>query len=247
MRILLVSTPRCGNMWTRRLLRSLYELEERSVHDAGDLDWDALPDRVVVQLHANRTPELEQQLERHGFRVGVLARHPLDVLISILHFARHEPQTANWLGGAHGDERKILDATPTSRAFIRYATSKRATALLAITPQWWDRADVQIRYEDLLANTHRELELIAEALDEEPVKSYDEVLAEVNFGTLQSEAQNVHFWRGSSGSWQELLTIPVARKLVDAHADVLGKLGYLAFPDERTARARWSDLLVQPR
>ncbi|HZQ82976.1 MAG TPA: sulfotransferase domain-containing protein [Gaiellaceae bacterium] len=247
MRILLVSTPRSGNMWTRRLLRSLFDLEERSVHDAADLDWEALPDRVVVQLHADRTPELEALLERHGFRVVVLARHPLDVLISILHFARHEPQTANWLGGAHGDESKILDATPTSRAFLRYATSHRAKALLGITPQWWDRADVRLRYEDLLADTRHELELIAEALDERPAKPYDDVLAEVNFGSLQSEAQNVHFWRGNAGGWQELLTIPIARKLVDAHADVLVKLGYLSFPDEPTARERWSKLLIQPR
>jgi len=234
-------------MWVRRLLRSLFALEELSVHDAADLEWQTLPERVVVQLHANRTPELEDLLERHGFRVAVLARHPLDVLISILHFARHEPQTANWLDGAFGDERSILHATPTSRAFVRYATSRRARALLAITPQWWDRADARIRYEHLVADTRRELEMVAEALDETPAKPYEQVLEEVTFGALQQEAENVHFWRGSAGGWNELLTIPVARKLVDAHADVLAKLGYLDFPDERTARERWAELLIQPR
>jgi len=234
-------------MWTRRLFRELYALDERSVHSAADLDWDALPERCVVQLHAERTPELEALVERHGFRVAVLARHPLDVLISILHFARHEPQTASWLDGSGGDEHSIVDAAPTSRAFVRYGTSPRAKALLGITPQWWDRADVRIRYEDLVADTRRELELIARALDEPPARPYEEVLAHVTFESLQREADNVHFWRGSAGSWQELLTVPIARKLVDAHRDVLYQLGYLTLPSERVARERWSDLLIHPR
>ncbi len=245
--MLLVSTPRSGNMWTRRLLRSLFDLEERSAHSAGDLDWSALPERCIVQLHAQRTPELEALVEEHGFQVAVLARHPLDVLISILHFARHEPQTANWLNGAGGDERSILDAEPTSRAFVRYATSRRAKALLSVSPQWWDRADVHMRYEDLVSNTRSELEVIVGALAEEPVRGFDEVLDQVTFEALQREAANVHFWQGNPNSWQTLLTVPVARKLMDTHSDVVAKLGYMTLPDERTARQRWADLLIQPR
>ena len=234
-------------MWTRRLFRELFDLDECSVHTAADLDWDALPERCVVQLHAERTPELEALVERYGFRVAVLARHPLDVLISILHFARHEPQTASWLDGNGGDEHSIVDATPTSRAFVRYGTSRRAKALLGITPQWWDRADVRIRYEDLLADTRRELELIALALDEPPTRSYEEVLEHVTFDSLQREAANEHFWSGRAGTWQELLTVPVARKLVDAHQDVMSRLGYLTLPNEDVAGERWSDFLIHPR
>lgn len=234
-------------MWTRRLLCALFDLEERSAHDAADVDWANLPERCVVQLHAARTPELETIIERNGLRVIVLARHPLDVLISILHFARHEPQTARWLGGEGGDEHAILHATPTSWQFVEYATSARAKALLSVSPQWWDRADVRVRYEDLTADTRHELELVAQALDEAPVRTFDEVLELVTFETLQREAANVHFWQGSAGAWERLLTIPVARTLVDAHRDVLAKLGYLDFPDERTAEARWSRLLVEPR
>lgn len=234
-------------MWARRLLCALFDLEERSVHSASDLDWDELPERCVVQLHARRTTELETLIERHNLRVIVLARHPLDVLISILHFARHEPQTACWLGGEGGDEHTILHADPTSPEFVAYATSARAKALLSVSPEWWDSADARIRYEDLTADTHHELELVAQALDEVPVRSYSEVLDRVTFEALRREAANVHFWQGSPGSWQRLLTIPIARTIVDAHRDVLRKLGYLDLPDERTARARWSNLLVAPR
>jgi len=246
-RIFLVSTPRSGNMWARRLLRALFELEERSAHTIDGVAWDDLPERCIVQLHTVRTNELETLLERHGFRVAVLARHPFDVLISILHFARHEPETAQWLGGAGGDESRILEAEPTSRAFVRYATSPRAKALLSVSPQWWNRADVRIRYEDMVADTRGELEHVIDALDEVPARSVDEVLAEVNFDRLQQEATNRHFWQGSSGTWQQLLTAPIARKLYDTHERVLETLGYMTLPDKETARARWTDLRIHPR
>ena len=200
-----------------------------------------------MQLHARRTTELETLVAEHGFHVAVLARHPLDVLISILHFARHEPETANWLNGAGGDERSILDAEPTSRAFVRYATSRRAKALLSVSPQWWDRADVRMRYEDLVSNTRSELELVVRSLEQDPVRGYDHVLDEVTFESLQREAANVHFWRGNPNSWQMLPTIPIARKLMDTHREVVAKLGYATLPDEQTARQRWADLLIQPR
>jgi hypothetical protein len=46
----------------------------------------------VLQLHWHRTPELfGRLLERHGFRVVSIARHPFDVLLSILQFVASQP------------------------------------------------------------------------------------------------------------------------------------------------------------
>jgi hypothetical protein len=237
-------------MWTRRLLRQLYALEERSTHYVDALEWDELPERCIVQLHTERTPELEELLATHGFRTVVLARHPLDVLISILHFARHEPQTAQWLGGRSGDESTILDADPTSRAFVKYATGPRAKALLSVTPDWWNAADVHLRYEELTGDTRHGLEQIVEALGEAPVASVEEVLTDVTFDALQREATNVHFWQGRADGWRSLLTPRIARKIEQAHREVFVTLGYEVDPDpdlsKRAARARWGELLVRP-
>ena len=40
-----------------------------------------------VDLPPDRDPALLERLERYGFRVATMVRHPLDVMISILHFA----------------------------------------------------------------------------------------------------------------------------------------------------------------
>jgi hypothetical protein len=237
-------------MWTRRLLRRYFALEERSAHAVGDVDWDALPERCVLQLHVDRTPEVETLVARHGFRTLVLGRHPLDVLVSILHFARHEPETARWLEGRGGDESAIVEADPTSKAFVQYATGQRAAALLSVTPQWWQAADVRTRYEDLVASPQFLLPRIAAVLGATPAATVEETLAEESFHALQREATNVHFWRGRAHGWQELLTPRVALRIADTHRAVFERLGYVPPQppvSRRAVRARWRRELVQPR
>src|SRR5262245_65691843 len=92
LRVAVVSTPRSGNSWLRRLLDHVYGF---SASDRGELPlynpleapWPDLPARCVIMTHWRRAGPLPALLEEHGFRVVTLARDPLDVLISILHYA----------------------------------------------------------------------------------------------------------------------------------------------------------------
>jgi hypothetical protein len=231
-------------MWLRRLLVAAYGLEERSAHTPHELDWDALPDECVLQLHWHRTADFLTLLGRHGFVVAVLARHPLDVLVSILHFAPHEPQTARWLDGEAGDESAILGSEPVSEAFLAYATGPRARALLSVTPEWWPHARTRVRYEDLVADPARELERIARALAARPVVPAADAASAVRFPELQREASNQHFWQGRAGLWRHLLPPDVARTIAAAQPAVAA-LGYEVDADGPTteeARARWAEL-----
>jgi hypothetical protein len=64
---------------------------------AAEISWDASTRNRLVAMHWRRTPEVHEILTRLNFDIIVTARHPLDVLISILQFSQHEPATA--LGG----------------------------------------------------------------------------------------------------------------------------------------------------
>jgi hypothetical protein len=226
-----VSTPRVGNMWLRRQLVALYGLEERSAHTPDEVRWDALPDACVLQLHWPRTRRFVQTLEQHGFRVLVIARHPLDVLISILHFAAHEPETNRWLDGAFGGERSIVGVDPSSAAFAAYATGRRARALIDVSSQWWERGLVSIRYEDLVAEPAVELGRIVDAVGVTPSLPPETVAATVTFGSLREEVLNQHFWQGRPNHWRELLPHPVATEIARPYTRVLGRLGYEVRPD----------------
>lgn len=247
-RVAVVSTPRSGNMWLRRLLVGALGAEERSAHTPGEVDWDGLPERVVLQLHWHRSRAFRAQLRRHGFEVVVLARHPLDVLVSILHFAPHEPQTNRWLDGEAGGEQLLAGAAPLDPAFLAYGLSPRARALLSVTPEWWERRGTaaSVRYEELVAQPAVELERILARLSAEPLRPAADAVRAASFGRLRAEAANLHFWRGEPGHWRRLLTPDVAGPLAAAHAPLLARLGYDAgpagLPTAAAAAELWASL-----
>ena len=136
LRVAIISTPRSGNTWLRHLLSRLYQAATIPFHSPIEIEWNKLPADCILQLHWHPEPSFLAHLESGGFRVVVLARHPLDVLISILHFALTD-QTLRWLEGEGGNERPIFGAMPRSTAFTDYATGPRAKALLAISHEWY--------------------------------------------------------------------------------------------------------------
>jgi hypothetical protein len=243
-----VSTPRVGNMWLRRQLVALFGLEERSAHTPDEVHWESLPEACVLQLHWPRTRGFVRTLEQHGFRVLVISRHPLDVLISILHFAGHEPETNRWLDGAFGGEGSIIGVDPSSQAFRAYATGPRARALIDVSSQWWERGLVSVRYEDLVDEPALELGRIVDAIGVAPSVAPEAVAEMVTFGALQNEARNEHFWQGKPNHWRELLPHALAAEIARPYSSVLARLGYDMLPDPglsyENAAARWQAKLA---
>jgi Sulfotransferase domain len=235
-------------MWLRRQLVALFGLEERSAHAPDLVGWESLPDECVLQLHWPRTRAFARTLDRHGFRVLVIGRHPLDVLLSILHFSAREPATAHWLEGAGGNESSLAGADPLSEAFRAYATGPRAKALLGVSPQWWDHGLLALRYEDLVADPGRELERIVDAVGVAPALPPDQVAEAVTFESLQREASNGHFWQGDPGHWRKLLTPDVAAEVARPYSQLLRRLRYEVHPDPTltadAARSRWQAKLA---
>ncbi|CAN5235382.1 hypothetical protein BH11PLA2_BH11PLA2_35740 [soil metagenome] len=231
-RIAIIGTPRTGNTWLRRLLSSGYELQERSVHRPDELIWNDLPANVVVQIHWPPTPEFLALLKHHQFQVVTLSRHPLDVLISILHFCRFEPETCRWLDGAGGNEDGIRGCTPLSREFAEYATGPRAAALLQLTRQWVQTGAIRVRYENLVVDTAEELIRIGKSLGW-PVRN-EVICFSVDANTMNSLRQSLnthHFWQGQPGLWKLFLTADACRPITDAHAELFRQLEYRYDPN----------------
>ncbi len=231
-------------MWLRRLLASAYALDEVSAHTPREVEWDALPERCALQLHWRHTPEFVDLLRRHRFSVAAVVRHPLDVLVSILQFAPHEPDTARWLDGEGGDESALRGADPASPEFLDYATGPRARALLSVTPEWLPHANAVVHYTDLIADTAGSLDAITRALGEPARLSPAHVAASVTFEDLKSEARNNHFWQGRPGLWREVLPDRVAHAIARAQPAV-GELGFevdsVGVSAEQASR-RWAEL-----
>ncbi|MBD1883938.1 tetratricopeptide repeat protein [Microcoleus vaginatus] len=249
LRLAIVSTPRSGNTWLRKLLASMYDLPQIAVHTPSEIAWQSLPPKVILQIHWRDTDNFVSLLAENGFRPIVIARHPLDVLISILHFAAYEPQTARWLDGEAGSEISIINKSPLSSEFIDYAVGKRSGALLSISTAWWNRKNTwQIRYENLVDDTAEELSKLNQQLGLKPARPILDVIPLHSLASLRTTAANNHFWQGKCGNWKHLLTAAVARRIAISRQSVLNQLGYVCDADENLteemALATWNSLAV---
>ncbi len=250
MRLLLVSTPRSGNTWFRRLLCGALDLKEFAVHRPCELNWAQLPPRCIVQMHWRVKQDVWKISRDFGFQPIVIVRHPLDVLISILHFCNFELETNYWLGGEGGDEASIRGKDPADHAFAAYATGPRAAALLSVSATWMDQQVPHIRFEELVAKTEPELKNFLCRFGAEPVRPFPDVIEGNTLQKSRSSSENHHFWQGQPGLWSKLIDKHLAHRIHAVHPDVFASLGYgvqeaCCVPPEDSRRL-WSTLRAEP-
>lgn len=249
LRIAIISTPRSGNTWLRYLLAGIYRAEQLAVHAQEDVNWAALPNgNFVLQVHWHCTPEITETLQKLGFKIVVLHRHPLDVLISILQFSPKESQTNSWLKAESGNEDSIRGCMPTNEKFLDYSVGPRAKALLEVSVEWSNVPGVNmVSYEDLVQDTHTTLLNLTSKLGA-PLANIDDVIARNTIDRLRDTTTNSHFWQGSPGLWRQLLPSEVARAIAEEQKSCFDAFHYECNPDllltNETAERRWEELLT---
>jgi hypothetical protein len=245
LRIAVISTPRSGNTWVRSVLGDILGLQQFAVHNYTELE--TVPDRCIVQLHWYREPNFQRFLSDYRFKTLVLARHPLDVLVSILNFIRHEPLTARWLEGNAEIPSSLVGQPPTSPEFLKYATSWGAENVLGISYQWWhEPAAIKVRYEELVQRPLEALLHLARAFDP---AARDDSGAIGRFGLpFFQQLPNKHGWQGQPGLWRQLIVYFDARTIYRRHKRMFDVMGYSVRPYFLTRAAalkRWQELMVE--
>jgi hypothetical protein len=222
-----------------------------TAHRVDDVDWAALPERCVVQIHAMREEPFVGQLGSHGFRVVVLARHPLDVLISALNYEQYIANPCLWTDAA-GCTRSLRGATPQSAEFLEYALATHPGSLLSISPEWWAAPDVcRVRYEDLVQDTAGTLTNLAASLHLEPRRPIAEVVSELDINTIRAgyDVWHYHYWQGRPGLWRTLLPARLAHEIAAMQRPAFETLGYVCDPDESLtatqAEATWCAIQLE--
>jgi hypothetical protein len=232
LRIAFVGSPRSGNVWLHRILIHSLSLSAYAVHTPDEFAWDNIPSRCILQLHWRPESAFRNKLASLGFTPLVLRRHPLDLLISILHFCRHEPQTARWLAGLGGDENKIINAAPTDHAFVEYACSERARALLSLSSEWVDKPEtIDLPYEQLVADPFQTVSSLIERLGQQTDPSQIKAALDSNALPVMRQTGNCHGWMGQPGIWRRLILANDAAMIVQAHKNLFQLQGYSMEPD----------------
>jgi hypothetical protein len=249
LRLAIIATPRSGNAWLRLLLTDLLELQALAVHDPSDCPWDSLPPRFLLAVHWHRTPQFQDLLARHRFRIVGIHRHPLDTLISILHVSLHDVQSHRWLGGEGGTEEGIVGAMPLSRAFREYAVGPRPRALFGVNLEWFDHpARYNVCFEDLVARPESTLAELLAWLGEALRCPMNDVIAGHSLSAnREAHFGHGHFWKGQPGLWRSLLCRRQAELFARAHASSFTRFGYACDPNPdltpAQADANWIGLV----
>lgn len=235
LRLALISTPRSGNTWLRALLAAIFDLEQIAAHFPDEIDWENLPRRCVIQIHWGPKPWFRKRLQQHGVRVVVLARHPLDVLMSWLNHTYYVHQDGRCLGEGVCNECKIVGVLPRNETFLDYARSEQGQLLLCYSPRWWEKPGVlRVRYEDLVAEPEVVLGRLADQLDEPVRRPITETIDATSVRRLKhdNEVWQYQYWQGKPGLWRAMLPAPEARAFAEALTEPFGVLGYDCDADE---------------
>lgn len=247
-RLFAACTPRTGSTWFGRVLGDLLDVGVNSFGMPLNVDWTGLPaEGCIVVMHRRRTLAFEGFLREHGFRLVAMARHPLDVLLSILTYAqvpRNREFSAAWIEGECGNEESLADASPTSEGFVRYALGWRSAALFDVSTSWAARAE-HAYYEQLVREPHAALSRLCAALGAAPKKSVDEVIARHSLTTFGEDAPG-HVWRGEPGIWRKLIVPELAHAVRERHPEAFSAFGYEADADSdltvEQAQRNWAAL-----
>lgn len=225
MRFAIIATPRSGNSVLRKTIAAAFELQEYGSHDA-DLLRAELPDNSIVQVHARYSEDLHQVLVDHDVIIVTPTRHPLDTLLSMLHFKQFEPAVNSWLGGNYLADLGGCD--PTSKAFRAFATGEGAHELLGVSLGWWPHAQVTARYRDFCVDPSLILDspgMPAPLLS----RHHPSVRDSGSFARFHS-APNMHGWLGQPDYWRQFIPTSFAELLYDIHR-VNFELGHFVIDD----------------
>jgi hypothetical protein len=220
-------------------------MEQLAIHNPCDIP-SVLPDRMVLQIHWYREPNFQKFLRSNDFKIVVIARHPLDVLISVLRFLKYEPLTARWLEGNTELPPELCHHPPASQAFLAYATSWGAENLLSVSYQWWhDPSAIKVRYENLVQEPVGSFTDLVQQLSQ----SAGKVALAVNENSLKvlQETPNRHGWQGTPGLWRKVVPPFDALRILHRHRRVFTVLDYSVSPYllfRATAIRNWQRLTV---
>lgn len=228
-RVAVVGTPRSGNTWLRTLTAKLLGVPTAAYHEPSDIPWSDLPPGYALQLHWHPTDEIVSKLTEDGFHLLSLARHPADILLSILQYAQRARETHRWLSGEGGDESTLQGATPVSEEFRAYCVSERARALLSLSPAWASTEGCHlVRYEDLVSDTSSAMEQVASVLHVRRTSRLEIAIGASKLPAMRAahSTRTFHFWQGRSGSWRELIPRELASAIAEVHPTAMSLGGY---------------------
>ncbi|MFT4664003.1 MAG: glycosyltransferase involved in cell wall biosynthesis [Polaribacter sp.] len=224
--IWLASFPRSGNTFFRNVLYEVYGIESSTFHQETNYSVD----EGYSQYSVVKTHLLPNQIEPKdpSIKSVYLVRDGRDALVSIAHHRK------DIVAPGSDFEINLLEAiiAPKGSHFGGWSENVR---------QWSERADIIIRFEDLIRNPIKEVEKLRSIMDL-PHPQLDKLptFKDLKFGapkygsakkhlsnkSNQKKRASIFFRKGKIGGWEEEMSSELQQLFWDIHADTMRAMQY---------------------
>jgi hypothetical protein len=234
----LVSFPKSGNTWARFLIANLVrpgqKIDFTNVNDVIP-GPEVTSNRQLLRLQRPRIVKSHQYFDPRYPRVIYIVRDPRDVVVSQYHFQRKRKLVGDDVPLASFVERFIAGQTCYYGSWGEHVASWLAT-------RYRQPGFLLLRYEDMVADTLRELAKVAAFLNVDATQAQ---LAEAierssadtmrqleksqaqQFSSTRNTRQDIAFVRAAkAGGWRDSLPEACARQLEQAWGRWIHWLGY---------------------
>gem|GEM_PF-1265991 len=212
LKILIVLTPKTGNMWLKLLLSRVYNLPIVSVdfdYRRFEQEFPILGNSWIAHQHY---PILESDflnfLSKKRIVLLTTIRHPGDVLVSLFHFVKWYP-LETLLGKEPVSAITLLknDDEVMGKYTQQYVQDNLFAELLQISYNWIPHVTERVHYKDMLVNP---LNCLIELTNKISPVSRENVIqaivaCDINNLRATSIADQRHFRKGLQGEWKEVI------------------------------------------
>ncbi len=224
----LASFPRSGNTFLRNILFEVYGLASSTYHRESEYPVDA----NFKQFPVIKTHELPGALEADGVFAGepvvYLVRDGRDAMCSIAH------HRSNLIAPGSDYEQNLREAILADRGSFFGGWSQNVE-------QWCKRADLVIRFEDLIKDPLSEVERLRTIFelpqpDAEKLPTFESLKSGIpEYGAkrhqeISEDEKKEHskrfFRRGKAGGWREEMPGALQELFWSIHGDTMDSVGY---------------------
>lgn len=226
--IAVAATPRVGGTVISTALGKLLNVPRIADNNFDMIDINTLSSQTVVHTHLT-----QRQFKQLGLAVPsraiTVARNPVDTLISAFTFSQRSRTCVYWQHGkVFQKPLQFAGKDIKSKAFLDWATGPKATALLSVSPSWWNEAAVSVKYEDFINKPTSFLKTILQSLNPQAQpdeQNIEKVASELDRNFLK-ETKNQHRWNGGVNYGEALLSTESVNAIKEAHSDIFSTLSY---------------------